>query len=100
MTKIVFFLVVFCICILLLNNLVAAGPCLSSDTGNSAISAAISDAEKFCATFNNKAVCETNSHIANGRTIRCGWKKVSNPEGDSSAEKYICTTSGDMDKNW
>uniref|UniRef100_A0A183BZ70 Secreted protein n=1 Tax=Globodera pallida TaxID=36090 RepID=A0A183BZ70_GLOPA len=95
MTKIVFFLVVFCICIILLNNLVAAGSCLSSGTGNS-----IRAAEIFCNRF-NEAACGTETYKSAKWIISCKWKKVLNPEGDSSTEKikYICA-SDDMDKNW
>uniref|UniRef100_A0A183BQP9 Uncharacterized protein n=1 Tax=Globodera pallida TaxID=36090 RepID=A0A183BQP9_GLOPA len=60
MTKIVFFLVVFCICIILLNNLVAAGSCLSSGTERAATSAGISAknmrvAENHCNGYDQAA---------------------------------------------
>ncbi|KAI3408555.1 hypothetical protein GPALN_010168 [Globodera pallida] len=78
MTKIVFFLVVFCICIILLNNLVAAGSCLSSGTERAATSAGISAknmrvAENHCNGY-DQAGCGTESCLISGWvTIPCIW---------------------------
>uniref|UniRef100_A0A183CRA7 Uncharacterized protein n=1 Tax=Globodera pallida TaxID=36090 RepID=A0A183CRA7_GLOPA len=84
MPKIVFYLVVFCICIILLNNLVAAGSCFGF--GRGVKSAEIIAADNHCKQH-NQADCGTMAYYATKKWILyCGWN------GDE------CITNGNMSR--